>query len=49
MVAGAGARRGPITSWASCGSLCALGSTMEDARTVLAEFLRDESARLHPL
>ncbi len=29
-------------------SRCALGSTMEDARTVLAEFLRDEAPAFIP-
>jgi hypothetical protein len=29
-------------------SLCALGSTMEGARTVLAEFLRDEASAFIP-
>ena len=33
----------PITELGFLRVACALGSTMEDARTVLAEFLRDEA------
>src|SRR5439155_11334623 len=38
----------PITELGFLRVACALGSTMEDARTVLAEFLREEAPALIP-
>ena len=38
----------PITELGFLRVACALGSTMEDARTVLAEFLRDEAPAFIP-
>lgn len=38
----------PITELGFLRVACALGSTMEDARTVLAEFLRDETPAFIP-
>jgi len=39
----------PITELGFLRVACALGSTMSDARTVLAEFLHDEAPPFHPM